>query len=159
LLTAFQADNPEPAGTSLKIYPTGVYDTFPKEGITVAFGPELRTQIKDTAAKHCQGSELSQQCQDALIPLLQNTDVAAHSKRFVIQAAVAVASVVAALSVVLNSYFLASGSPPTEVKLDHGDLSQINSMHGAHTFAALGAGATSSPHTLTMKPAPTKTAV
>jgi hypothetical protein len=152
--------NPEPAGTSLQILPTGTYDDFPEDGITVDLGPELRKRIHDVAAEKCKAQTFTQECQNALTEVLHTTDVAAHTKRFVVAVGLLVgAGVVALVGVILQMARIQSGTKdlPVNSKLNHGDIAQVKTMVGASTFAAVTAGPSPTPQTMTVQPATTST--
>ncbi|KAJ4377484.1 hypothetical protein N0V83_000309 [Neocucurbitaria cava] len=154
--------NPEPSGTSVQIYPTGIYDEFPKEGITMAFGPELRKQIKDTMLQNCKDKS-REQCRNALNPVLQRTDVTTHTKRFIAISAILLGELLIAIAaetlIIFGEgiYLHNTADVPKEIKFDHGDLDQIQSMAGAHTFAAV-TGTSGTPSTITYQPPATTTA-
>jgi hypothetical protein len=116
------------------MYPQGIYDDFPKDGVTVVFGPDLKQRIKDAIGDDCQNNPGS--CRDRLMPVLQNTDVHTHAKRFILISAFLITDVVAALSYLLvagsaaaagaGAAWLASDVPA--VKLDYSDLAQIHDL-------------------------------
>jgi hypothetical protein len=121
-----QAKNAEPSGTTLQIYPTGVYDTFPSDGLTIAFGPELREKIEITR---------EQQCRNALSSVLQTTDVSMHVKRFIPVAAWLLGIFIAVVAAeVIAFYNLDIGK---EMELSREDLDQLHMMAtaGVQTFA------------------------
>jgi hypothetical protein len=149
--------NAEPSGTSLQIFPTGIYDKFPNDGITIALGPDLRGQVQDAITKQCTNGGPTQECQNALASILQKTDMTTHTKRFVtIGVLFAASGLIAVLA-----FLMAHASPaaaPSEVTFDAGDLSQIHSLGGVNTFAAVTSGASAPPATVVYQPAPTATA-
>jgi hypothetical protein len=73
LRKTYQALNPEPPGYTLTMYPTGLYDDFPHEGVSVTFGPDLRKRIGDTMREHCPGSR--DKCRSEVMKILDNTDI------------------------------------------------------------------------------------
>ncbi|KAF1848132.1 uncharacterized protein K460DRAFT_308071 [Cucurbitaria berberidis CBS 394.84] len=155
--------NPEPSGTSLHVYPTGSYNEFPKEGITIGFGPDLRKQIKETMIQNCKDKP-RQDCRNSVIPILQNTDVTTHTKRFVVISAILLSNLLVAIAAEAFIIFgegvylhNTANDLPKEMIINHGDLKQINFMAGAHTFAAVTA-ATAVPSTVTYNPPATTTA-
>ncbi|KAH7079685.1 hypothetical protein FB567DRAFT_449769 [Paraphoma chrysanthemicola] len=149
----------KPNKSTLQIYPTGSYDDFPEDGIVVAVGEDLRKQIQDTIAQSCKRDTPSQECHDALMPILHNTDLGTHTKRFVVIGGVMVISiVVAVVAIVYEMGHIANTDVPTHIKLNHADLAQIQSMSGASTIAAVGAEASASPYTIVVQPSATPTA-
>lgn len=149
------AGNPEPSGTSLQVYPTGSWERFPDEGITVALGPELRGQIKDAVEKSC-GDASTQQCRDALTPLLQSSEVTQHVKRFVPFLPFVVGIGIAlVLNLLLGTAGVSRNGPPQEIKLNNVDLAQIQTLGGASTIAVVSDGA--APSTVSFAPAVTTT--
>ncbi|KAF2635433.1 hypothetical protein P280DRAFT_411647 [Massarina eburnea CBS 473.64] len=70
----------QPSGDKLQIYPTGIYNDFPDDGITVAFGPDLVKRMEESMGDNCQQD--TNACRDRIIPILHNTDIETHSKRF-----------------------------------------------------------------------------
>ncbi|KAH7413564.1 hypothetical protein DE146DRAFT_761816 [Phaeosphaeria sp. MPI-PUGE-AT-0046c] len=155
-----QTSNPEPSGTSLKIYPTGIYDEFPPEEITIALGPELRDRIKDAASKSCNSQGLTQECQDTLMATLPQTDLSAHTKRFI---TFAVAGTIAAFSLILGLILETSRiqstdqAMPVNIRIQPGDIVKVNSMVSAGTFVAVMAGPSPTPVTMTVPTVPTPT--
>ncbi|KAF2468917.1 uncharacterized protein BDR25DRAFT_372773 [Lindgomyces ingoldianus] len=156
-----QATNPEPSGDKLQIYPTGIYDDFPKEGINVAFGPDLRKRIGDTMAANCK-DKLQEQCRNALIPVVQNTDISTHVKRLVSVAAILLDWLIDAIIIETIIIFeeKASGAldeppkPPKELHYSFEDLDRIHSMGLAGTIAIV-TSADAKPTTIIV-PAPSK---
>ena len=105
-----------------------------------------------------------QDCRNAVIPILQNTDVATHTKRFVIISAILLGELLMAIAAETLIIFgegvylhNTANDLPKEMKFESGDLRQIYSMAGAHTFAAV-TDATASPSTITYDPLATTTA-
>jgi hypothetical protein len=141
------------------MYPQGFYDDFPKDGVTVVFGPDLKQRIKDAIGNDCQSNPTS--CRERLIPIIQNTDVNTHTKRFVMVTAFVVGEVVMALS-----YLLAAGAGAAwlvtdvpAVRLSYSDLAQLHDI--GHTDSVVidqGEGTTPTTGTVpTMSEAPTST--
>jgi hypothetical protein len=129
-----QAKNAEPSGTTLQIYPTGVYDTFPSDGLTIAFGPELREKIEITREQHC-NNKPEKECRNALSSVLQTTDVSMHVKRFIPVAAWLLGIFIAVVAAeVIAFYNLDIGK---EMELSREDLDQLHMMAtaGVQTFA------------------------
>jgi hypothetical protein len=156
-----QAANPEPTSTVLQVFPTGTFDEFPKDGITLALGPDLRKQIKDAATQNCK-DQSSQECRNAIAPLLQNTDVTTHAKRFVVVGAILFGELLVFTAVEILAFFgyfqlNTVGNIPQEIKFSHGDLQQIKAMGGANTFAVK-ADASATPNTVIFQPVATSTA-
>ena len=156
-----QASNPEPSGTSLAIYPTGIQDEFPVEGITIALGPELRDKIKDTASKSCNGPALTQDCQNALVATLPQNELSAHTKRVIpfVVAAGALAAIGLILGLVLETARIQNTEKavPMNIRLTPGDIAHVKPMVAAGTFAVATAGPSPTPVTMTVPSAPTPT--
>ena len=146
----------------MQVYPTGIYDEFPKEGIIMAFGPDLRKQIKDTMVQSCKDKP-REECRNALNPLLQKTDITTHTKRFIAISAILLGELLIAIAaetlIIFGEgiYLHNTAEVPKEIKFDRGNLAQIQSIAGAHTFAAV-TGATGAPSTITYRPIATTTA-
>jgi hypothetical protein len=80
-----------------------------------------------------------------------------HTKRFLTIGVLFAASGLIAVV----AFLLAHASPasaPSEIKFDAGDLSQIYSLGGVSTFAAVTSGASAPPATVVYQPPPTATA-
>jgi hypothetical protein len=154
-----QVSDPQPAGTSLQVYPTGIHDDVPDEGIIVALGPELRKQVNDAASKACNGKSYSQDCENSLVSVIQQTDLAPHSKRFGQFAVLAILGLGALIAVIWQEHHIQSSKleVPEIIRLDKGDVAQVVSMAGAATFAVAQAGATAAPYTVTWQPPATST--
>ncbi|KAF2023189.1 hypothetical protein EK21DRAFT_118998 [Setomelanomma holmii] len=136
----------------------GTYDEFPKDGVIVAVEKDLRKQIQDTMAQACRGKGFSQECHDALVPLLYKTDLAAHTKRFVVIGGTAVISLVmAVIALVYEMGRVANTDVPSNIKLNNNDLVQIQSMSGASTIAAVAAEPSAKPYTVALQPSATTT--
>jgi hypothetical protein len=144
----------------LLIYPTGVYDNLPQDGLTIAFGPELREQIKSIRSQHCDDKP-EEECRNALSSALQATDVSTHVKRFIPIMAWALGLLIAAVvSEVIVFYTHDIGK---EMRLSHEDLDQLHIMasSGVQTFAVaseVDAFMTSVVATISYQPPPTSTA-
>lgn len=153
-----QAGQPEATGTSLEIFPTGIYDTFPDDGITVALGPELRSRVKDAMNKNCANGLADQGCHGAVTSVLHDTNISAHTKRF-LGVGFATAAVIVGLVAIVGHLIVAAGiaGQPSAVKLDVGDLSQIHSLGAAKTFAAVTQGVEAAPTTIINAPIPSTT--
>jgi hypothetical protein len=124
--------------------------------MTIPFGPELRKEFQDVALGKC-GDKPTQACREALTPTLQGTDITTHTKRFLPVLGYLVGGIVVMLAVQLGMGFnvwIGKFNVPQEVKFDFGDLVQIQSTGGAHTFAAVLNSETS---TLTYQPEATPT--
>ncbi|KAF2489953.1 hypothetical protein BU16DRAFT_471165 [Lophium mytilinum] len=139
-----------PTGDKLQIYPTGLYDDFPKDGITISFGPELHVKIKDTMDNKCKGS--FQDCQSALIPLLYNTDVGTVVKRFA-PATYYASVLVASISWVIQRLW--NKEQPQHVKFPYTDLHQMQDLGPVETIAIQQEDA--DPTTIAMPASPTPT--
>lgn len=113
--------------------------------------------------KHSCKDKDAQQCRNAVIPLLYNTDVLTHTKRFAVVGAIILGL---GLAIIISETLLLFGSGaylgntasdmPKELHFDRGDLEQIHSIAGAYTFAAVTA-ATAVPSTITYLPPATST--
>jgi hypothetical protein len=91
------------------------------------------------------------------MPLLQKTDLATHTKRFVVVTAVGILSLMMAVAGIvweMNRISSTTKDVPANIKLNHADLTQIQSMAGAKTFAAVAAEVTA---TLTLQSSTTVT--
>jgi hypothetical protein len=151
-----QATNPEPSGSEIQVYPTGVYDSVPTDGITIAFGPEIREQVDTVRAQNC-NNRPADECRMALNDVMQKTDVSTHVKRFIPLAAwafgVLLGLVITEIIYVYN-HDLGKG-----IKFRPEDLQQIHSMAGAQEIAIMTASdASAVAATLTYQPPATTTA-
>jgi hypothetical protein len=157
--TLKQGSNPQPTGTSLQVFPTGIYDSVPDEGITVALGPDLRKQINDAASKACNTKSYAQDCENSLVSIIQQTDLAPHTKRFGPFALLALLSLGALIAVIWQEHHIQSTKleVPEVVNLGKGDIAQVISMSGAPTFAVAQAGGSATPYTVTWQPPATST--
>tara|TARA_R110002003_G_scaffold534_19_gene20334 strand:- start:7494 stop:7832 length:339 start_codon:yes stop_codon:yes gene_type:complete len=110
-------------------------------------------------AQDCRGEGFSQECHNALVPVLHKTDLAAHTKRFVVIGGIAVISlIIAVVALVYEMGRVANTEVPSNIKLNYKDLAQIQSMSGASTIAAVAAEASAKPYTIAMQPPATPTA-
>jgi hypothetical protein len=94
------------------------------------------------------------------MPILQRTDLATHTKRFVIIGTIGAISLtvaVAAMIIHMGQFYSSTKDVPSNVKLNYGDLAQIKSMSGAPTFAAVAATASATPDTVVWQAAATTT--
>jgi preprotein translocase subunit SecF len=94
------------------------------------------------------------------VPLLQKTDLATHTKRFVIIGTLAIIGLlgaVTALVIHMGIHYSSTKEVPAHIRLNHADLAQIQSLQGAKTFAAVAAEATASPNTIIVQPTATPT--
>ncbi|KAH7071451.1 hypothetical protein BKA63DRAFT_568584 [Paraphoma chrysanthemicola] len=154
-----QVSDPEPDGSKLQIFPSGIYDEFPKDGIVVSVGKDLRKQIQDTMSQSCRDQGFSQECHNALVPLLDKTDLAAHTKRFVVIGGLAIISlIIAVVALVYEMARIGTTEVPSNIKLNYKDLAQIQTMSGASTIAAVAPDASNKPYTITLQPPTTPTA-
>jgi hypothetical protein len=123
------------------MYPQGIYDDFPKDGVTVVFGPDLKQRIRDAIGNDCHTDPTS--CREKLMPILENTDVHTHAKRFILISAFLIADVVVSLSWLLataagaatgaGAAWLASDVPA--LRLSYSDLAQIHDLGKADKIA------------------------
>ncbi|KAF1918942.1 hypothetical protein BDU57DRAFT_124308 [Ampelomyces quisqualis] len=152
------ASSPQPSGTSLQIFPTGIYDNVPEDGLTVALGPELRKQINDAASSKCNSQSFAQECEDVLVSIIQQTDLQPHTKRFG-PAVIGLLALGALIGVIMQEQRIHSigAEIPETLHLSPGDVAKVVSMSDAATFAVTQIGATTTPYTVTWKPAPTST--
>ncbi|KAH7123541.1 hypothetical protein B0J11DRAFT_435299 [Dendryphion nanum] len=144
---------PEPSGDSLQIYPTGLHEDLPHNGIDIILGPDLRKRIKETMQRDCKDKP-QEQCRDSLIPIFHNTDVSKHTKRFLLVGGAIIAGLVAlvvaqAFILLGESGYLATDSPPKRVNLNYADLHQIQSI-GSVSKLAYVTGSVVLPTTITM---------
>ncbi|KAF1954802.1 hypothetical protein CC80DRAFT_475507 [Byssothecium circinans] len=116
----------------LQMYPRGIYDDFPKDGVTLVFGPDLKKRIIDTMGSDCQANQ--EACRNRLIPILDNTDIHTHAKRVILISAFlafeliwATAYIITAAAAV-GAAWLASESPA--VKYEYSDLDQLHQLGG-----------------------------
>jgi hypothetical protein len=137
----FQNAHEELEGESLMIWPTGIYEDIPPEGIDIAFGPELKQKI-DTALKdNCQDENQIEDCTKEIAAVIDNTDLATHSKRYV--------GLLRALLGIITAWSLAvtwmqhqhtnNKEPPTVIHFDPDKVSQISSLATA-TLVAIATG-------------------
>lgn len=138
------------------MYPTGVHDTIPPDGITIAFGPGMRQQVEDVRTQSCNDGQ-SEGCRKALSDILQKTEVSTHVKRFIPLAAWAFG--VALAVIITEAVYIYNHELGKEMKFRPEDLRQIHSMAGAQEIAIVTASdATAVPTTLTYQPPATSTA-
>jgi hypothetical protein len=114
-------------------------------------------KIKDALGSDC--AEKPDECRDRLLPILRNTDVGTHAKRFVIIAiglALLVELVVAELFILsVETAYLAMEEKPTVLyHLPYNDLNQIHQIDYSDEIA-FQYGVTGSPKTITV-PGPTE---
>lgn len=128
----------------------------------MAFGPDLRKEIKDTMLQSCKDKP-REECRNALNPMLQRTDVTTHTKRFIAISAILLGELLVAIAaetlIIFGEgiYLHNTAEVPKEIKFGGGDLAQIQSMAGVHTFAAV-TGAIGAPSTITFQTPATTTA-
>jgi hypothetical protein len=134
------------------MYPTGIYDALPTEGITIAFGPEIRQQMENVRTQSC-NKRSAEECRKALNDVLQKTEVSTHVKRFVAASAFAVLLI----SIIIEAIYLYDHKVGKEMKFRPEDLHRIHSMAGAKEIAVVTATDMSAvPATLTyVRPATT----
>jgi hypothetical protein len=158
--------DPEPSGDKLQIYPQGIYDDFPKDGVTVVFGPDLKQRISVAIGNNCHTDLTS--CRERLMPILQNTDLHTHTKRFILITAFVIGDVVASVSYLLSVAAAAAAGAGTgawlasevpAVRLSYSDLAQIHDSGKANKIA-IQQGTDATPTTIVvpaMSEAPTPT--
>lgn len=110
--------------------------------------------------KNCNKDSYTSECQQALAPILHTTDLSAHVKRFLgvstILLFTAIVAVVAGW--VYQLHVVANEKLPENVKINNGDLAQIQPMTSASSLAAIGIGQGAwATATLTIQPAATST--
>ena len=110
------------------MYPTGVHDTIPPDGITIAFGPGIRQQVEDVRTQSCNDGQ-SEGCRKALNDILQKTEVSTHVKRFIPLAAWAFG--VALAVIITEAVYIYNHELGKEMKFLPEDLRQVHSMAGA----------------------------
>ncbi|KAF1836060.1 hypothetical protein BDW02DRAFT_596727 [Decorospora gaudefroyi] len=147
---------PEPSGTKIQIYPTGVYEGVPEDGITIAFGPKLREQIESIRSQKCK-TQQGEDCRHALSTAFSQTDISTHLKRYFILLAWAIGIALGGL--IAQYYLMQDTAMPEQIKFRLGDLSQIKSLAGAPTFAVVSnSDGDATPTTLTPQQPTTSTA-
>jgi hypothetical protein len=135
------------------IYPTGVFDKAPEQGINVVFGPDAQKKVGDIIESHCKNNA-EEQCRTELAKTLQQTDIQLHAKRFPVL-------VLAALGLVLSqlyvAYHLYNPTPPQTIHFNAPDLEQMNKVGYASTLAIATASNDPKIVTVTAPPSPTPT--
>jgi hypothetical protein len=106
--------------------------------VTVAFGPDLKKKIKDAMGQDCKGKNRDA-CRDRVVPLLQNTDIDTHAKRFIIVAAtmgVLLALVTfEVLVLAVEASMLNAQHDIPAVKYEYTDLAQMQDIGHSQDFA------------------------
>ncbi|KAH5350513.1 hypothetical protein HBI48_165330 [Parastagonospora nodorum] len=130
--------NPQPQKDKLEMFPRGIYDDFPQDGVTIAFGPDLKKRIKDAMGNDCKAKP--DDCRKRLTPIIHNTDIGTHSKRFILVTSFLVGSIITvtvslliAAAAVGIAWETAQNIP--SVKYEYSDLTQIGDMDDSDTFA------------------------
>jgi hypothetical protein len=144
----------------LQIFPTGIFDDVPNDGITVALGPDLQKQMQEAVSKSCTSKDFTQECQNALMSVFPQTDLTAHTKRFAIVAGVFTAAFLAGFVSLAIQAIIAKVTVkevPQDIRLNNEDVAQLKSMAGASTFAAVMSGTKATPVTMTLQPPATST--
>lgn len=142
------------------MYPRGIYDDFPKEGVTIAFGPDLKKRIIDAMGNDCAANQ--EACRNKLMPIIHSTDIQKHSKRFVlVLSAFLVATIVQVTAEVLIAAAAAGIAYEVahSVKYEYSDLHQMDAMGQSDTYA-IKSGISGKPTTITppkMAPLPQPT--
>ncbi|KAH5421018.1 hypothetical protein HBI46_082250 [Parastagonospora nodorum] len=130
--------NPQPQKDKLEMFPRGIYDDFPQDGVTMAFGPDLKKRIKDAIGDDCKANP--EDCRKRLIPVIHNTDIGTHSKRFILITSFLVGAIVRVTvsllvaAAVTGIVWEAAGNIPS-VKYEYSDLAQIQDMGNSNKFA------------------------
>jgi hypothetical protein len=138
------------------MYPTGFYDTLPTDGITIAFGPEIRQQVESARAQSC-NNKSAEECRKALNGVLQKTEVSTHVKRFTPLAAWAFGILLGLM--ITEAIYIYNHGLGKEMRFRPEDLRQIHSMAGAQEIALVTTpGASAAPATSTYQSPPTTTA-
>lgn len=138
------------------MFPRGIYDDFPQDGVTIAFGPELKQRIKDAMGTDCKAD--TEACRKRLIPVIHNTDIGTLSKRFILLTSFLVGAIikvtveVLVTAAVVGTIWLASENPPS-VKYEYSDLTQMHDMGNSDTFAVQH-GPAANPSTITIPDVP-----
>ncbi|KAF2006485.1 hypothetical protein P154DRAFT_481232 [Amniculicola lignicola CBS 123094] len=154
------ASVPTPSGDSLQIYPTGILERAPLDGIDVVFGPDLRKRISAAVEGNCKDDN-TEKCRNAIIPVVQSTDVSHHSKRFLFMLIGAGLALLVAelITIYVMSKTIEGQAPPDAVHFTPSDLHQIEALGNANTVAIEAYVAEStSIATITVTPTPTPTA-
>ncbi|KAF2826892.1 hypothetical protein CC86DRAFT_381953 [Ophiobolus disseminans] len=127
---------------AVEIFPTGIFDEFPSDGITIAFGPDVHKQIENALARECKKGTYTTECQQALAPILHRTNLSTHTKRFILTASVWITAILVAVVAAWVTQMVneANEKVPMNIKLNNKDLAQIQTMSDASTFAAIGIG-------------------
>lgn len=139
-----------PSGTSVMIYPSGVVEEIPGNGIDIAFGPDAQKKMADIIQNQCTQKQ-ADQCRNALAQLLQQSDVSVHAKRFSSLSLARIPEIIA------EFFYLANRPPPKIIHFNADDLEQINSISTASVIAFVTGAANSDLGTMTVNPAPTST--
>lgn len=142
------------------MYPRGIYDDFPKEGVTMAFGPDLKKRIIDAMGNDCAANR--EACRDRLMPIIHSTDIQKHSKRFVLVLSAFLVATIVQITVEVLIAAAAAGiayEVAHSVKYEHSDLHQMEAMGQSDTYA-IQPGSSAKPTTITppkMAPLPQPT--
>lgn len=149
-----------PQKDTLEMFPRGYYDDFPRDGVTIAFGPDLKQQIKDAmGGEDCKKNP--NDCRKKLTSVIQNrsTDIDAHSKRFILVSAFLVGAIVAVTvellitAAIAGTIYLVAESIPS-VKYEYSDMDQIHNIGDSDKFAFKGESSTGDATTITVQPSP-----
>ncbi|CAI6334742.1 unnamed protein product [Periconia digitata] len=146
--------HPDPEKDAFQMYPLGIYDDFPREGVTIALGSDLKKRVMDTMGDGCKADP--QACRNKLIPIIHNTDVGAHTTRFVlIPSAFLVAAIVRTTAQVLVAATVAgiTYEMAHNLKFEYEDLHQMDTL-GDPDVMAVKFGMESSPTTITVSKMP-----
>lgn len=135
---------------SVAIFPTGIITELPEDGIHIAFGPDMRKTLDETAAEHCKDPKDTQRCAEEINKQLQDSTLKTHSKRFLAVAGavaeganiiriVVSGAVVAVMGMVAAEAVKGPGPAPDSINFekiaDDGVLAQFNRITSASLIA------------------------
>jgi hypothetical protein len=120
------------------MFPRGIYDDFPQDGVTIAFGPDLKKRIKDAMGDDCKAK--LDDCRKRLTPIIHNTDIGTHYKRLILVTSFLVGTIISVtvqLLITADAVGIAwevAQSIPS-IKYEYSDLTQISEMNDSETLA------------------------
>jgi len=120
------------------MFPRGIYDDFPQDGVTIAFGPNLKKRIRDAIGDDCKANP--EDCRKRLTRVIQNTEIGTHSKRFILVTSFLVGAIVKVTVELLVAATIAgiaweAAQNIPSVRHEYSDLTQIQELGNADTFA------------------------
>jgi hypothetical protein len=101
----------------------------------MAFGPDVQFRIGEVFKEKCQAPSDLGQCSAEIAKCFPTTDLATHSKRFVIAAAFAALVAVASFTIAALMTQLSLTEPPTIVQFQPDTLSRISAWSTASIIA------------------------